>query len=77
MKHFTKFLRTFQRHSEPKTVLGRWRIEQCEKKMSYKVDLTNEDHCGPCGNYILQKREQQNPKMEEENDDEQYVYYLL
>ena len=76
MKHLTKFLRTFQRRSEPKIVLGRWRIEQCEKTISYKVQLTNEDHCGTCGTYVFEKRE---PilKKEEENDDEQYMYYLL
>jgi hypothetical protein len=35
---------------------GRWKIEDCNKKMNYKVDLSNEDHCGPCGQYALTKR---------------------
>ena len=35
--------------------LGRWRIENCNKQMNNKIDLSNEDHCGPCGNYALQK----------------------
>jgi hypothetical protein len=34
----------------PKPV-GRWKIENCNKKMNRKVDLSNEDHCGPCGQY--------------------------
>ena len=38
-----------------KHVLGRWNIEHCDMKMSKKVDLSNEDHCGPCGQYILYK----------------------
>ena len=37
------------------TPIGRWRIEQCNKKMNNKIDLSNEDHCGPCGQYALEK----------------------
>jgi hypothetical protein len=37
--------------------VGRWRIEKCHKKMNYKIDLSNEDHCGPCGEYALKKIE--------------------
>jgi hypothetical protein len=33
--------------------LGRWNIEYCEKKTNHKIDLSNEDHCGPCGEYML------------------------
>ena len=40
----------------PKPV-GRWRIENCNKQMNHKVDLSNEDHCGPCGQYALDKTE--------------------
>ena len=38
-----------------KKVLGRWNIDYCDKKMNNKIDLSNEDHCGPCGQYILNK----------------------
>lgn len=38
-----------------KRVLGRWNIEYCDKKINNKIDLSNEDHCGPCGQYILDK----------------------
>lgn len=31
--------------------LGRWKIEYCNNKINKKVDLSNEDHCGPCGYY--------------------------
>jgi hypothetical protein len=34
---------------------GRWKIEHCSKQMNSKVDLSNEDHCGPCGQYALTK----------------------
>jgi hypothetical protein len=29
--------------------LGRWNVENCIKKINRKIDLSNEDHCGPCG----------------------------
>lgn len=35
--------------------LGRWKIENCNTKMNNKIDLSNEDHCGPCGQYALEK----------------------
>ena len=38
-----------------KVPLGRWKIEQCNKQMNNKIDLSNEDHCGPCGQYALKK----------------------
>ncbi len=33
------------------TFLGRWNIDYCNKKINRKVDLSNVDHCGPCGLY--------------------------
>ena len=33
--------------------LGRWNIEQCANKTNKKIDFSNEDHCGPCGQYKL------------------------
>ena len=35
-----------------KPPLGRWNIEQCHKKLNNKIDLANEDNCGPCGKYV-------------------------
>jgi len=40
---------------EDKKVLGRWNIDYCDKKLNKKIELSNEDHCGPCGQYILDK----------------------
>jgi hypothetical protein len=33
------------------TPLGRWKIETCNIKLNNKIDLSNEDHWGPCGEY--------------------------
>jgi len=35
--------------------LGRWQVEKCNIKINNKIDLSNEDHCGPCGQYIINK----------------------
>ena len=40
---------------DEKKVLGRWNIDYCDKKVNNKIDLSNEDHCGPCGQYLLDK----------------------
>jgi hypothetical protein len=46
---------------------GRWRIEHCNKRMNSKVDLSNEDHCGPCGQYALTKVNTQTKESESKN----------
>ena len=38
----------------PKPV-GRWRVESCNTALNNKIDMSNEDHCGPCGQYALEK----------------------
>ena len=35
--------------------LGRWNMEKCSKQLNNKIDLSNEDHCGPCGQYALKQ----------------------
>jgi hypothetical protein len=35
--------------------LGRWKLEYDTKLINNKIDLSNEDHCGPCGQYIIEK----------------------
>lgn len=35
--------------------LGRWNIDYCNIKTNQKIDLSNEDHCGPCGQYAITK----------------------
>jgi len=40
--------------------LGRWKLDYCSKKMNRKIDMSNEDHCGPCGQYIITKIQSNN-----------------
>jgi len=53
-----KFIKFFSDKCSPKEIpklLGRWRIEKCHFQMGNKIDLSNEDHCGTCGQYALKK----------------------
>jgi len=55
-----KFIKNIIQYFRPKEVpkpVGRWRTEHCNKQMNHKIDLANEDHCGPCGQYALEKIE--------------------
>jgi hypothetical protein len=59
MKYITFIIQKFIPKQAPKHV-GRWRIENCNTQMNQKIDLSNEDHCGPCGQYALNKIEIKN-----------------
>jgi len=61
-----KFITTILKHIIPKELpkpVGRWSVEQCNKKINSRVDLSNEDHCGPCGQYALEKMEPTNKEI--------------
>jgi hypothetical protein len=47
--------------SESPTLMGRWKIDYCSKKINDKIDLANVDHCGTCGHYLLKKLSQLQP----------------
>ena len=40
--------------------LGRWNIDYCTKKINSKIDYSNIDHCGPCGQYKYTKPSSKN-----------------
>jgi glutamate mutase epsilon subunit len=58
MKFISTIIKKIMTKEMPKEIpnpVGRWRIESCNKQMNQKIDLSNEDHCGPCGQYALEK----------------------
>jgi hypothetical protein len=62
-----KYIRDIIKKIYPQKIqrpLGRWKIEICNKQMDTKIDLSNEDHCGPCGQYALTK----NNELEEKKN---------
>lgn len=57
--HMNKYIKSVMNKLFPKKELpkhmGRWRIEDCHNQTNHRIDLSNEDHCGPCGQYALSK----------------------
>jgi hypothetical protein len=66
MKYIVNTFLKLTQKEVPKPV-GRWRIENCNKQMNHKIDLSNEDHCGPCGQYALEKIEKIELKNNKKN----------
>ena len=54
MKYITKLISRIIPKELPKP-MGRWNIDYCNNKTNQKIDLSNEDHCGPCGQYAIEK----------------------
>lgn len=50
LQSIMNILRRFAQ-TDSKILLGRWGLNDCNKRVNKKVDLSNEDHCGPCGQY--------------------------
>ena len=50
----SRIIAKFSKKDLPKQ-LGRWNIDYCNTKLDNKIDWSNEDHCGPCGQYALNK----------------------
>jgi hypothetical protein len=50
--------------------VGRWNLDYCDTKLNNKIGLSNEDHCGSCGQYAITKTEsnQQNISTDDKND---------
>lgn len=56
LKHIVSVVK--HAYSSPKmpTVLGRWiRYDDDDEKIKLKVHYSNEDHCGTCSEYSLEK----------------------
>lgn len=51
MQFILKIFRMLFIKKAQKISLGRWNIDSCNKKINRKIDLSNTDHCGPCGIY--------------------------
>lgn len=62
MNYITSIIRNIIPKEIPK-YLGRWKIDYCKVKINNTVDLANEDHCGSCSQYSLDKRNITNKQL--------------
>jgi len=68
MKYITGVVRKLLPKESSIKPLGRWRLENCDKKINYKIDMSNEDHCGPCGQYMLSQLETKDVRKNAEKE---------
>lgn len=59
LRHIARVLYgAFKGESLSRPMLGRFGMIDCEKTAKYKSELANEDHCGTCASYVLQKQDE-------------------
>ena len=56
-------------HKELQRPMGRWRLEHSNIQMNTKIDLSNEDHCGPCGQYAKKQIQKKQNKDDNQKKD--------
>lgn len=59
MKIITKIITTVTNRFKKDLPIpaGRWKTKHCDIENDIKIDLSNEDHCGTCGEYALKQIE--------------------
>ena len=69
MKFIMRIMQKISQKEAPKP-LGRWNLDYCDTKLNNKIGLSNEDHCGSCGQYAITKIElnQKNISTDYKND---------
>jgi hypothetical protein len=76
MKYIITVVKKFLPKDVPMPV-GRWRVEKSNAQMNYNIDLSNEDHCGPCGQYKLPRPELQNKQPEDVRVEKTHFSHIL
>jgi hypothetical protein len=62
LKYLNEF---FPKYPKPKlNPVGRWNND-CHLKTNKKIDFSNEDHCGPCGQNLLNLNKDKDIKTKE------------
>lgn len=58
MRNVIVHIRQIMTKNTDKKILGRWMIEQCEKRKEQKVYLVNKDYGSPEGFYNMKKEKE-------------------
>ena len=62
MSVITTFVNRILKPNVPKPIYGRWGMSYKPDQVDARIDLANEDHCGPCGTYALSKEKENQKK---------------
>ena len=77
-RHIIEVFKTAFR-KQVKTPLGRWNLDN-HTHTTLKINYANEDHCGSCAEYMVQKQQLQIDKtrqqQKEEKQEEMYMYMI-
>lgn len=70
MKRIRSVIQRMLQNDLPRTPTGRWNLDYCNTKLTSKIELSNEDHCGSCGQYAITKTElnEKNVSSDYKND---------
>lgn len=75
-KHVVQVFKSAFIHKSPKTPLGRWTIHDNLLHTKLKINYANEDHCGTCAEYIIQKQHIQKDKLQEQKINDEYIFMM-
>ena len=74
-KHIIEVFKSASR-KQVKTPLGRWNLEN-HTQTKLKINYANEDHCGSCAEYIVQKQQLQVDKTRQQQKEEEMNMYMI
>ena len=75
VRHIIEVFKTAFR-KQVKTPLGRWNLEN-HTQTKLKINYANEDHCGSCAEYIVQKQQLQVDKTRQQQQKEEMYMYMI
>lgn len=82
-KHVIQVFKSAFINKPSKTPLGRWTIHDNLLHTKLKINYANEDHCGSCAEYMVQKQQlqidktrQQQKEEKKEEQEEMYMYMI-
>ena len=74
VRHIIEVFKAASR-KQVKTPLGRWNLDN-HTQTKLKINYANEDHCGSCAEYIVQKQQLQVDKTRQQQKEEMYMYMI-
>ena len=74
VRHIIEVFKAASR-KQVKTPLGRWNLDN-HTHTTLKINYANEDHCGSCAEYMVQKQQLQIDKTRQQKEEEMYMYMI-